>query len=338
MQDHKLIREELVQYILTSKIVNGTWHWYNYHFSMLKSKREHSFVSSFLDSLILSECKIPGIGKKYIDTIAAIEGRVKNEDDHDQLIQILAELLIVTNLLSFSWEDGTVFHHEPTFANSKKNPEILIEEPSGLKLLIEVKAPRYLKNRQIRLSHTKQLPARSSILNELKTKEISLPRDNSIKDFLISANEKFETFLPKENYFNILFIVSDDFVQEIVSPLISPSSGLLTDKSFAKDEFERFLKFDSIDMIIITRHLLNIVKCLGDTGPVDNFKHALDYGEPLCLKSGKGFPPKVFYKNPFHEVNIPKKVLECFQAIDPASGDVVLGGEYIPSDLIFWMK
>jgi len=89
----------------------------------------------------------------------------------------------------------------------------------------------------------------------------------------------------------------------------------------------------------VTRHLLNIYECLADRGPVDSYTHALDYGEQFDFTSGIGFPPKVFYRNPFHKVDVPEKVWKCFQLVDPkVDGQMPLGAEYIPSEIIFWNK
>lgn len=86
-----------------------------------------------------------------------------------------------------------------------------------------------------------------------------LPRDNPIKDFLISANEKFRIFKQSNAAFlSTLVIVWDDFIYEPISAISPPQAGLFTENSFAKDDDGNPLKFEYVDCVIITRHLLPV--------------------------------------------------------------------------------
>jgi hypothetical protein len=55
---------------------------------------------------------------------------------------------------------------------------------------------------------------------------MTLPRDNPVKDFLVSADAKFEHFKETDaNFIGVLVIIWDDFIYEPISSLISESAG-----------------------------------------------------------------------------------------------------------------
>jgi hypothetical protein len=69
---------------------------------------------------------------------------------------------------------------------------------------------------------------------------------------LYSANENFEGFKKYDNNFcGILVIVWDDYIYEPLTSLVSQSSGLFTDASFAKDKNNNILRFNNVDGVVL---------------------------------------------------------------------------------------
>ena len=157
--------------------------------------------------------------------------------------------------------------------------------------------------------------------------DITLPRDNPVKDFLISANEKFDVFKAEHELFQgVLAIVWDDHIYEPISSLLNEASGLFTERSFAKDENGNVLHFPNVDAVVLIRHLHQLVRAAGDRPLPDSLKHAMDYG-----RDGE-FPPKAYIPNP-HGAGVSEKVQEAFQAYPPSP---TMGSEYVPSNVVWW--
>jgi hypothetical protein len=290
--------------------------------------REHQLAKSIVDMTLDLENLLPNAGLDYIDKIASINNK-KNETKHyDQLMQVLAELIIVHKAATHNWGNNMKLAYEPVAGKSKKNPELSITT-DNLVVGIEVKAPELSKKHNERATKPLQIPSRSDIVKHINKDETMLPRDNPVKDFLISANKKFEEFKKENpNFFSVLVIVWDDFIYEPISAISSPQSGLFTSNSFAKDDYGAILEFPNVDCVIVTRHLLQIKNGTRDEGLHYSSQHSLDYG-----REGE-FPFKVFIRNPTSKLEIPKEVIDCFQALIPGPE---LGAEYLPSDLITWI-
>lgn len=329
MERRIMDRQVLTEYILKSKIFDG-WHWYRYHFQFLVNGQEHPYVKSIIDACLNIENKIPGYSTRIIDSIASLNGKEKFLPHYDQLKQIMAEVFIINQLVT-EFVDAT-FEDEPSIGDSKKNPEITIntgEYTSG----IEVKSPMLREHIEKRYQKEFQLPGRfpnaDKLVNQAFGKDnYSYPRDNPVKDFLISANDKFSEF--KKNispFYGILVIVWDDFIYEPITSLLSDFAGLLTDNSFAKTEDGNPIRFSNVDAIILIRHLHQIMNAAGDKPLIDNKKHALDYGKP-----GE-YPFKVIMPVPGGSV-LPSKLINAFQAEEIHES---LGAEYQVQDWIMWM-
>ena len=321
-------RDELIEYALQSDIMKK-WHYFQFHFSFYHKEIEHELCKSIINSCISCELKIEGIAKNFIDRIASINGRVKQQSDYEQLLQILAELLIVEKTLSFEWENVREYKHEPTTGESKKNPEVNIVT-DNYTIGVEVKSPKIIDHMNIRASNPFQLPARSPIIDFYGKEHTTLPRDNPVKDFLISADTKFKSF--KEtipNYYGVLVIVWDDYIYEPISSLLSEGSGLFTEASFYIDTDKNAVKFPNIDCVVLTRHLLQIIRGTRGEPLPDEVKTPLEYGDKTV------FPFKVHIVNPASSVTIPDEVMQCFQTHEPS---FMLGAEYSPTDQITWFN
>jgi hypothetical protein len=242
---------------------------------------------------------------------------------------VLAELLIVHKALTFAWGNAQTFQYEPTIGASRKNPELVVET-DRFSIGIEVKSPDVVKQNERRQQFPIQLPARSVLRDMVDASQTLLPRDNPIKDFLISANQKFSEFKRiNPNFVGILVIVGDDFIYETITALISPLSGLFTEKSFAKNPDGTIMRFENVDGVVVTRHLHPIIYGTQDRPLPDSYRHPIDYGRV------DEFPFKVLIPNPntIDKITIPDEVWECFQTSLPSPH---LGAEYVPADIINW--
>lgn len=321
-------RNKIIELFLTSEVIRK-WHFFGFHFSFYHRQREHPFAASIVSLITELENRIPNAGLDYIDKIAAINDR-KNETSHyDQLLQVLGELLIVHKAATYSWGDSFTLHYEPTKAGSAKNPELTINS-AKFEIGIEVKTPQFVKKHNERATKNMQLPARSELIKGMNLADTMLPRDNPIKDFLLSADQKFLEFKKANNaFYSILCIVWDDFIYEPISALLSPNSGIFTPNSFAKDSESKNLLFNNVDCVIVTRHLLPIVRGSRGESLPDQAKHPLDYGRH------EEFPFKVIIPNPNSKLTPADEVIDCFQVLTPGP---LLGAEYIPSDIIHWFS
>lgn len=326
-----MTKEELIARVLKSDLINK-WHWFSYHFLGYTHGLEHPLAKSIIDACLSVENRIPGYANKFIDDLASCSGAEKYLPHYEQLLQKLAELYVINKAVEYNWDEGTVFHLEPTIGDSKKNPEINIETPNFI-IGIEVKSPSLIEHISTRSSNPFQLSGRSKEFLDFAKESFdksTLPRDNPVKDFLKSANEKFSSFkqYSVKPFFSALFIVWDDYIYEPVTALTYPSSGLLTENSFYKDKEGKAVKFPNVDSIILLRHLRNIISATRDE-PLIEVSHALDY------TSRHTFPPKVFVPVNNSD-NIPEDFINAYELV-PLE-DVAGFAEYTPSDGIFWVK
>lgn len=326
-----MLIDELYAYIFASRIFTQ-WHWFHYHFRQRLRGRDHPLARSFVEACLECDAVIPGYATQVVDRLAAASGREKDERQYEQLLQILAELHVVRHVVTFPWPFPVSFHAEPTTAGSKKNPEASVIG-AQFHLGVEVKAPALLSHWRERARNGTQVPARNVFAREQlgslgQGGQVTLPRDNPIKDFLASADAKFDPFKRSDPQFiGLLVIVWDDYVYEPISSLIHPAAGLFTDNSFAKDENDQPLRFPHVDGVIIIRHLHQIFAATRDEPLIDGIHHPLDYGQ------AKVFPWKVVIPNPYG-ATLPNIVPECFQALPVGP---LLGAEYSPKDLVWWL-
>lgn len=274
-------REETVNLIL-SKVDDVSWHWLSYHFQPYKKGYEHFLAAAIVDSCLRIEEHIPGFTEEFSTRLASLSGREKFLPHYEQIIQLLSELYVIRHLVS-SCPNGSEFIHEPKAEGSEKNPEIGITTQNK-KLFFEVKCRQYIEHHNNRGSAAIEIPSRMDgildLANSIKSEDetIVLPRDNVIKDFLISAESKFSCFKKEDpSALCILVIAWDDFAYEPISSLINNASGLLTERSFFKEN-DSAVQFGNIDGILITRISHQLVRSTRNELPVDGLRHPLDWG------------------------------------------------------------
>lgn len=327
-----MTKNELIKAIFDSNIMRK-WHWFTFHFQMYALGSEHHFAKSILDALLNIEDKIPGYAMNVISRMASICGREKNQEDYEQLMQICGEVYITNQAVSYYKNKKSNFKYEPFCGETKKNPEFIIE-CDDWSLGIEVKQPSLLKHGFIRSENPIQLPMRAPGLLDTAKKlhnpnGVTLPRDNPVKDFLISANDKFKEFKKhNSNFYGVLFIIWDDYIYEPISSLVGKPSGIFQEDSFAKDKTGQKLEFPNVDAVFIDRQLSQFRLSAGDKPLLYSKQHAMDYG------TKEQFPFKVIIKNPIGK-NLPEEIIDCFQVLELSP---TLGAEYLPQDMVFWFN
>lgn len=328
MTDHKPKLFELFMCAITKMQQTG-WHWFDYHF---RRWPPHSFAQSLLSICLALDQKKPGLGTHLLLDVATIGGQEKYRPHYDQLMQKLAEILVLDRLLNLSWPEGVTFHHEPEGTPRGKRPELYVSSDSG-DFLFEVKAPSLLDHAQHRSANAVQLPTRAFPLEQAKNlfgaDGITFPRDNPVKDFLQSADEKFQPFKIKGDVTGILVIVWDDFIYEPITALVHERSGLLTSNSFARDEDGQPLTFPNVDAVILIRHLMYFENAAGDR-PLLERTHAFDFGDANAL-------PNVYLPLEGRKP-LPTFLTEGLRALSLDDPFLQAAAEYMPNDIIQWLN
>lgn len=321
--------------ILASNIFNEH-HYFRYHFRELAENLvESEFAKRFLDHLQGIDLKVAGFAEKFITNFASISGKPKHEPHYEQLVQMLAELVVIGKLATIYNGTEYLFNWEPTAGKNKKNPEISIvcEEWT---VLIEVKCPSFLKHNRAAAKNSIQLGARVpggvEFFNGMSnTGTATLPLDNKVKDYLISADEKFVGF-KKENpkVHSLLVLVWTLHRYEAVSPLMNGFYGLFTENSFHKNAAGLAEEFSNVDGVLITSHYDMLLNASREELLPAGYRYPLDFGDAANLN----YSHPVYIRNP-HSTNQDARFL-----LDSLGAeDYVEGGDPFtaPMDMIFWL-
>jgi hypothetical protein len=312
-------------------IIAGPWHWFSYHFRHLPP---HPFVKSLIEAAATCEEAVPGLGRMLLADLAAIAGHEKHLPHWDQLNQKLAEILVLGRVLSLPWPSGEPrFVHEPAGAPKGKRPELLVEDGTD-PFVFEVKAPSLLQHSIDRGTNSTQFPGRvfdREFAEKLAGDEpVTLPRDNPVKDFLVSADAKFAPFkATRPGLRSVVVIVWDDFIYEPITSLVSEEAeGLLTARSFARTPDGAVLTYPNVDAVLLIRHLNYFIQAAREQ-PLGDREHAFDFGDYRCL-------PNVFIPVPGGNA-VPDFLLEGLRAIPHDDAYLQNFAEYRPQELILWI-
>ena len=205
-----------------------------------------------------------------------------------------------------------------------------------MRLGVEVKAPALLQRAEQRSSNPFQAAARTlppDALEQLagEGKKVTLPRDNPVKDFLLSAEAKFAPFHTADpDFYGLLVIVWDDFIYEPVSSLTNPSSGLFTPNSFATDEHGTPLEFPNVNGIALVSHLQFLKLALAEDGARQPF----EIGRDIFRWNIDPARPAAYLDTPAGRP-IPG---EARTLLSTRPLDELPGAEYHPPDLVIWIN
>lgn len=324
---------EAIEKIVNSKIFTE-WHWFNYHFRGLPNGQHTELSFDLLNKLSFIEHKIPGFTEETISRLASYSGKEKHEPHYEQLIQLLVEVVIFYRLSEGFLASDAEFQWEPTVPGSGKNPELLIRD-GDFSTLIEIKCPSIFKHLRGAVKNDTQLGARigdPAIFDQIAASgKATRPLDNKIKDFLVSAESKFEPFKKvNENTSSILIIAWSQHLFEATSPLINGMSGLLTENSFFKGESDNPVKFPSVDAIIVTEHLELVLRATREERLPYGYNSPLDYGAFAM----PGFLPPALIHNPYRNAQPNENVLRELGAVNIEDiGDPRVS----PMDYVMWL-
>ena len=308
------------------QILSSDWHWLKYHYSTFPPLQTTLEIAEIC---VLAEYCETGLGKAYVDGIAAIKDREKNERDYEAILQIFSEMLVLDQVLQMPWADDVEFSYEPA-GKTDQRPELRVVS-EGKRYLFEVKAPSLLDHVRKRQEVGWQIPGKilpkEGIQAISRGEPIVLPRDNPVKDFLNSAEKKFSDF-DEEDGANILVIVWDDYVYEPITSLANEHTGLLTTNTFYRDDAGKPINHPSVDAVIIVRHLTYFFEGLAER-PLPDRRGAFDFGSPDDL-------PNISVQSPWGRP-VPSLVSDGLRAVDVKDDRIQHFAEYKPIEIVMWL-
>ncbi|MFJ7855278.1 SEC-C domain-containing protein [Peribacillus frigoritolerans] len=298
---------------------------FSVHVYPFVAKRLHPFIENLVNALNEIEQAVPGYAIKTIDWLATID-----KTHFEQVIQILGEIIVLRKLVAIANPNSITL--EPSAISNGKNPEFraLVEDTF---FAIEVKTAslfNFSTERQTGLQITAQLNKLDYQLLS-QTGKIVNSRSLKVKDYLVSAEEKFEQYKQNNEFkddFRLLFIIWDDYINEPLSALANPNCGLLTDNSFYQDS-----RFKNVDGVILIRHIHQFFRNL-------QYAEIVDYGKKGVHDSFDYVNPAIsaiFIQNPLGR-EIPYEKLEKFEAFPIVNFYEFPVAEYQPTDFIDWQR
>lgn len=319
---------DAVAFYLATKdlIMERSWHWLQYLYNLPMADPN---LLALANLCARAERQLPNLGVRYIKELAALGGAERNEHHYEQILQLFAEVLVINQILKMPWSGETSFMFEPAGTNGLR-PDFCVVDRNGA-YNFEVKAPSLLSHQRKRASAGAQIPIRTereltAFLRQTHS-NILLPRDNPIKDFLISAESKFSGF-PRQSGANILVIVWDDFIYEPVGSLTSENAGLLTRNSFYRSGTDAVF-FESIDAVFCFRHMNVFQEGLAERPLPDGRTNMFDL-------SRNPHTPNVFVPTPWGNT-CPQFIIDGFGALRHDDERLQSSAEYRNPEYIFYV-
>lgn len=322
-----------ISQILSSTIFTE-WHWFRYHFQDLLRGEHSAFSYDFINRCALIEYKIPGFTEETIRRMASICGKEKFEPHYEQLLQLLVEVVVFYRLAEHFFTEPVEFKWEPTAEGSGKNPELMLvdREWSGL---VEIKCPSMFRHMREAAKHDTQLAARlgdPDIFDSIsKTGHATRPLDNKVKDYVVSAEQKFSGFRDEsQEPKTFLFIAWTEHLFEAISPLSNEMSGLFTPRSFFRQEDDTPVEFPSVDAVIVSEHLELVLRATREEPLPFGYQMPLDYG-PFLMK---GFQHPILIENPLTQEVGDHPITQALGAFPSGDGD---DPRARPLDYVMWL-
>jgi hypothetical protein len=314
-------------YLATKDLVQASgWHWLGYLYNLPWIDANMWRLANLC---VRAERRLPGLGIRYINELAHLGGPERDERRYEQILQLFAEVFAIDRVLVMYWSDEAQFYFEPRGTNGLR-PEFRVVDKDGA-YNFEVKSPSLLAHQRLRAAASAQLPVR--ITKEfttsvrMKSPDALLPRDNPIKDFLVSADAKFSGF-PRDLGANILIILWDDFIYEPIGSLLSDFAGLLTSNSFHRSGEEAVI-FENVDAVICVRQMNVFQEALAERALPDDRTDMFDL-------SHNPFTPNVFIPTPWGNA-CPQFILEMFGALMHDDERLQTIAEYRIPEYIFYV-
>ena len=324
---HAQCPDTIAFYLAAKDLVLGSgWHWLRY---LYKLPGPDANMLKFANLCVRAERRLPGLGVRYINELAHLGGPERDERRYEQMLQLFAEVFVISRILMMPWGDTAQFFFEPLGAN-RLRPEFRVVDIDGA-YNFEVKSPSLLSHQRLRAAANVQLPVRitkeftASV--QMKNPGALLPRDNPVKDFLVSADQKFSGF-SRDGGANVLVIVWDDFIYEPIGSLVSDFSGLLTGNSFYRLDGEAVI-FENVDAVVCARQMNVFQEAFAERPLPDDRADMFDLSRnPLT--------PNVFIPTPWGNA-CPQFVLESLGALLHDDERLQTIAEYRIPEYIFYV-
>lgn len=218
-----------------------------------------------------------------------------------QYLQFASEATIVDYVI----RNYSNFKNEPKY-NQKKNPECSFEY-EGRTVNIEVKCPDLFKRMEqenfggIKVFAGERFPDKDSFIQVKQFIESNIKNgeriqnvdrlDNKLKDYLISANEKFP--ISDLSNFNIL-VIAVDIVQDMDEwySYLFGDNGAFTDKTYIVEDY------DNVDAVMLTNvqhgHMADDVDLSTNCWKLENYSSLLllNPQKQLCNRLGEYYEGK----------------------------------------------
>ncbi|MEH6548020.1 MAG: hypothetical protein V7701_16400, partial [Sneathiella sp.] len=249
---------------ISKGIFGNRWHYFGDHVADFTP-----FIQSVYKACIDLKVIDEHAPIRILREIYNIGGRENFEDHYDQLLQKLAEILVMRQVVNMSWPDETFFEIEANAQGGRKKVDLVATVPDGKKYGFEVKAPKHTIRTRQRDAKQFQFPVRQGEgLPGIQAKSRDntlLPRDNTLRSFLRSADEKFEAFKASSEFCGVLVIVWDDWVYEAIGALLNDRNGLLTPETYSVINGAPEV-FRNVDSVMILRHLTYFTEAAAERG------------------------------------------------------------------------
>lgn len=306
---------------LSDAILARKWHWYGWHAENFKHGSVTQFFAELMMALTVIDDAMPGSARAYVDRIASIADEDRNQAHYDQLQQILSELDVLQYTVARPWPKDTEFFYEPAVVAGGVNPEAIVRTGS-FDLGIEVKAPRI---REWRNAMPLGVQAVGRAVPQGAIQYDTLPRDNPVKDAVAGADRKFRSLRAKyPDLLGVMVLVWDGFMNEPISALANPGSGLFTVNTFDPEK----RTFTDLDAVLVLPHLSQHIEGPGNR----NFQGvAGTFHWPR-------FPVLPYLINPASpRASRIGAVIEATYNAEDQRGLRLLGSEYGETDFVFWI-
>ncbi|MEH6527934.1 MAG: hypothetical protein V7723_17830, partial [Sneathiella sp.] len=210
-----------------------------------------------------------------------------------------------------------------------KKVDLVVTLPDGKKYGFEVKAPKHTIHARQRDAKQFQFPIRhGEVLPGIQAKSTDntlLPRDNTLRSFLRSADEKFEAFKARGEFCGVLVIVWDDWVYEAIGPLLNDRNGLLTPETYSVINGASEV-FNNVDTVIILRHLTYFTEAVAERGLPDGRLDSMHIG---------GAEANLNIVAKISDLELPEFIRSGFNTVNIDHPDLENVPEYHTNDFVF---
>jgi hypothetical protein len=323
------IKNKIPDYSSLSNKNKHIWQFCIHVYPFLFNGRTHWFIEHLVDALYEIESVVPGYTKMIIDKISTFA-----KAEAYQVFQYIGEVLVLRTLINLDGVDKSSIELEPKVQASSKNPEYRMKIYDKW-YAFEVKTPDLVPFTEVRQNGL-QLTSRLTIDERdylSSNRDVIVSKDLKIQDYLKNADEKFSELKTKTEYekdITVLIIIWDDYINEAISALKNPSSGLLTENSFYPDS-----QFENVDGVIVLRHQHHL-------------KQMFYYGQPIIYSPQSNQAPNVFkledydltrgtyFNNSHTEKETEARIIKELDLYDFTDDFWMFTGEYQPTDMIDW--